>query len=161
MADDGGVKGMSDEEVRARIVALGFGGDHALFERFREMLYRALPAGTRVVLRGSALTGARWADGEPFDAAGPGTSDLDVTLVGSDVRDCWEKDAFYVPGVHTKPLCDGDAGVAPALNPLREALQALVGRPVNFQATSNFVLFARDVLLGQPYHVLIEPGDDA
>ena len=159
MADDGDVKGMSDEEVRERIVALAFGGDHALFERFREMLYLALPAGTRVVLRGSAITGARWADGEPFDAAGPGTSDLDVTLVGTDVKDCWEKEAFYLPGIHTRPLSDADCAAAPALDPLRRALQELVGRPVNFQATSNLVLFARDVLLGQPYHVLVEPGD--
>jgi hypothetical protein len=159
MADDGDVKAMSDEEVRERIVALGFGGDRALFDRFRETLYRALPAGTRVVLRGSALTGARWADGEPFDASGPGTSDLDVTLVGADVKDCWEREAFYVPGIHTRPLCDEDAAVAPALDPLRRALQEMVGRPVNFQATTNLVLFARDVLLGQPYHVLIEPDD--
>ena len=44
-----------------------------------------IPPGTTVVLRGSAVTGIRWKDGAPFDADGPGTSDLDLTLVGSDV----------------------------------------------------------------------------
>ncbi len=32
-----------------------------------------------------AITGSRWEDGAPFDAAGPGTSDLDLTFVGGEV----------------------------------------------------------------------------
>ncbi len=68
----------------------------------------------------------------------------------------WNEDAFYIPALHTKPLCDEDPGVAPALNPLREELQKIAGRPVNFQATANVILFSRDVLFDEPYHTVIE-----
>ena len=46
------------------------------------MLEAALPPDTAAVLRGSAITGQRHGDDAPFDADGPGTSDLDLTLVG-------------------------------------------------------------------------------
>ena len=153
------VKEMTEEQVRERVVQLGFGGDRALFERFLERLHAGLPPGTRILLRGSVITGERWADGQPFDAEGHGTSDLDVTLVGKEVTECWDREALYPLGLHTRPLCDQDTAAAPVLNPLREELQRMVGRPVNFQGTSNPVLFAREVLLGQPYHVLVEPED--
>jgi hypothetical protein len=39
---------------------------------------------------------------------------------------------------------------------LREELQTLAGRPVAFQATSNLVLYARDVLFDEPYCIVIE-----
>jgi hypothetical protein len=68
----------------------------------------------------------------------------------------WNEDAFYIPGLHTMPLCDQEPTIAPALNPLREQLQKLVERPVNFQATSNFILFTRDVLFDEPYYTVIE-----
>ncbi|HEV7842599.1 MAG TPA: hypothetical protein VGO69_02830, partial [Pyrinomonadaceae bacterium] len=99
-------------------------------------------------------------DGAPFDADGHGTSDLDVTLIGSRVMEYWEADAFYIPALHTKPLGDKDPGIATGLNPLREGLQKLVGRPVNFQATSNLILFARDVLMNQPYFTIIEAEEE-
>jgi hypothetical protein len=47
------------------------------------------------------------------------------------------------------------------LNALRESLQQLVGRPVNFQATANLILYARDVLFGEAYYVVVQPGDEA
>jgi hypothetical protein len=47
------------------------------------------------------------------------------------------------------------------LNPLRESLQQLAGRPVTFQATSSLVLYTRDVLLGEPYYVVVPPGEGA
>ena len=100
-------------------------------------------------------------DGAPFDSQGKGTSDLDVTLVGNKVMSEWASDAYYIPGLHTKPLCDSDPDIAPSLNPLRESLQKLVGRPVNFQATSSLVLYTRDVLLGEPYFVVISTGQGA
>ena len=65
-----------------------------------------LPADTSAVLRGSAVTGVRWKDGAPFDADGPGTSDLDLTLVGPDLLGCYSLDGFFVPGVHSKPLSE-------------------------------------------------------
>jgi hypothetical protein len=154
------VKEMTDTETRERIVRLGFDGDRRRFEAFCEKLRAELPKGTGVALRGSVITNERWEDGEPFDADGKGSSDLDLTLVGSKVMECWNEEAFYIPGLHTKPLGDKDPDIAPALNPLRESLQEMAGRPVNIQATSNLVLFARDVLFGQPYFTIIEAGEE-
>ena len=73
----------------------------------------------------------------------------------------WTADGYYIPGQHTKPLCDKDPGIAPSLNELRESLQELVGRPVNFQATSSLVLYSRDILFGEPYYVVVHPEADA
>ena len=151
------VKEMNEQEIRERVLLLGFGGDQGLFMSFCKRLQADLPPGTGVTLRGSVVTNKRWDDGRPLDADGKGTSDLDVTLVGNDVMEYWDKDAFYIPVLHTKPLCDDDPGIAIGLNKLRKDLQSLVGRPVNFQATSNLVLYARDVLFNEPYFTVIEP----
>lgn len=150
------VKEMAEQEIRDRVLLLGFGGDQRLFMAFRKRLEADLPKGTGVALRGSVVTNKRWQDGRPFDADGKGTSDLDVTLVGSSVMEFWDKDAFYIPGLHTKPLCDEEPEVAAGLNKLRKSLQQMVGRPVNFQATANLVLYARDVLFDEPYFTVIE-----
>jgi hypothetical protein len=152
---------MDESEIRSRIVTLAFGGDERLFIAFYRKLQQGLPEGTGIVLRGSVITNKRHEDGTPFDSQGKATSDLDVTLVGSKVMEAWNSDAYYLPGLHTKPLGDKDPDIAPSLNPLRESLQKLVGRPVNFQATSSLVLYGRDVLFGEPYFVVVPPGDDA
>jgi hypothetical protein len=152
---------MDESEVRSRIVTLAFGGDERLFIAFYRKLQQGLPEGTGIVLRGSVITNKRHEDGAPFDSLGKGTSDLDVTLVGSEVMKAWNSDAYYLPGLHTKPLCDKDPDIAPTLNPLRESLQKLVGRPVNMQATSSLVLYGRDVLFGEPYYVVVPAGGDA
>ncbi|HSE24863.1 MAG TPA: hypothetical protein VLB68_24590 [Pyrinomonadaceae bacterium] len=152
---------MSKAELHNRVVTLGFGGDERLFIAFYRKLQQGLPEGTGIVLRGSVVTNKRHEDGQPFDSLGKGTSDLDVTLVGKKVMEAWVADGYYIPGQHTKPLCDKDPDIAPSLNPLREALQKLVGRPVNMQATSSLVLYARDVLFGEPYYVVVEPGEGA
>ncbi len=150
------VKSLSDEQVEERIIRLAFEGDALRFREFCAKLKAGLPEGTGVALRGSVVTNKRWEDGRPFDAGGRGSSDLDVTLVGDKVRQYWREDAYYIPALHTKPLCDEDPGIAPALNPLREELQKLVRRPVNFQATANLILYARDVLFDEPYYTVIE-----
>ena len=152
---------MTENEIRSRIVTLGFSGDERLFIAFYRKLQQGLPEGTGIVLRGSVVTNKRHEDGSPFDSQGRSTSDLDVTLVGSKVMQAWSPDAYYIPSLHTKPLSDKDPDFAPSLNPLRESLQKLVGRPVNFQATSSLVLYGRDVLFGEPYFVVVEPGADA
>jgi hypothetical protein len=144
---------LSKEEIIERIVELGFDGDYGLFEN--------LPAGTGVALRGSVVTNERYEDGRPFDAKGERTSDLDVTLIGEAARALWNDDAYYIPALHTKPLGDKDPEIAPALNPLRVELQEMVGRPVNIQATANFIMFVRDVLLGQPFFMIVEPEETA
>jgi len=151
---------MSEAEIRARVVTLGFGGDERLFIAFYRKLQQELPEGSGIVLRGSVVTNKRHDDGTPFDSQGKGTSDLDVTLVGKTVMEMWNSDAYYIPSLHTKPLSDSDPEIAPALNPLRESLQKLVGRPVNFQATSSLVLYARDVLFGEPHYVVVHTGEE-
>ena len=156
MPETNDAKAMSDEQVEGRIVRLAFDGDALRYREFCAKLKAGLPEGTGVALRGSVVTNKRYEDGEPFDADGRGSSDLDVTLVGDKAMAFWNEDAFYIPGLHTKPLCDEDAGIAPSLNPLREELQKLAGRPVNFQATANLILYARDVLFNEPYITVIE-----
>ena len=152
---------MSENEIRSRILTLAFGGDERLFIAFYRKLQQGLPPGTGIVLRGSVVTNQRHEDGKPFDSQGQGTSDLDVTLVGNKAMQLWDSAAFYLPGLHTKPLCDEDPNIAPGLNSLRESLQELVGRPVNFQATSSLVLYSRDILFGEPYYVVVHPEEDA
>jgi hypothetical protein len=147
---------LTDTELRARVIQLGFGGDQARYERFVSALREALPDDVTVVVRGSAVIGVRWDDGAPFDADGPGTSDLDIALVGGDVLKLWDENAFYIPKLHTAPLNDETAESCPALVPLRRALCKIAGRPVNIQATSSIIQYARDVLFDQPYFTLIE-----
>jgi hypothetical protein len=156
MSEPKNAKNMTDEQIKDRIIRLAFDGDTLRYREFCAKLKSGLPEGTGVALRGSVVTNKRWEDGEPFDADGRGTSDLDVTLIGEKAMAFWNEDAYYIPGLHTKPLNDDDPDIAPALNPLREELQKLAGRPVAFQATSNFILFSRDVLFSEPYCTVIE-----
>ena len=152
---------MTDHEVRSRILRLAFRNDEKLLKGFTEKLRAGVPSGTGIALRGSVVTNEKYKDSRPFDADGEGTSDLDVTLIGNQVMEYWDKDGFYIPKLHTKPLGDLDPAIAPALNPLRMQLQEMVKRPVNFQATANIILYARDVLFDQPYYVLIEADQTA
>ncbi len=146
---------MSEEEMRERVVKLAFGGDESRFREFCDIVRESIPPDTAVVLRGSAVTGYRWKDGTPFDGDGPGTSDLDLTLVGTEILGEYILDGFYLPGVHTKPLSDKDPDIAPSLTPLRERLVKMVNRPVNIQATRDFVMQIRGEWMGQPYLTLI------
>src|SRR5688500_19529577 len=126
---------MSEAEMRERVVKLAFGGDERQLEEFCDIVRGAIPEGTTVVLRGSSGTGERYDDGAPFDADGPGTSDLDLTLVGDEILSYYSiLDGFYLPAVHTKPLSDKDPDIAPGLVKLRDKLMSLVNRPVNIQA---------------------------
>ena len=100
------------------------------FREFCDVLRDALPPDTAAVLRGSSVTGERWEDGAPFDVEGPGTSDLDLTLVGSDVIALFDPEhGFYVPGIHTKPLGEKDPTIAPGLLPLRRRSRGSRGAP--------------------------------
>lgn len=155
------VNDMTDQQIEERITKLAFDGDALRFREFCARLKAGLPEGTGIAFRGSVLTNQRYEDGKPYDSNGRGTSDLDVTLIGSKVMEFWNEDAYYIPALHTKPLCDADPGVAPALNPLREELQKLAGRPVAFQATANFILYTRDVLFKEAYYTLLEPQEAA
>jgi len=158
------IRTLTDDQIRERIIRLGFGGDRERFEMFVQALREALPDDVTVVLRGSAVIGVRWEDGAPFDADGPGSSDLDLTLVGGDMLKLWDEDAFYIPKLHTAPLNDDTPDSCPSLVPLRRALCTITGRAVNIQATASWIQFARDVLMDQPTFTLIDGGkaeDDA
>lgn len=144
---------------RDSVIRLVFGGRAKSFEEFCTTIADAVPPGTIVVLRGSAVTGQRWTDGAPFDADGPGTSDLDVTLVGERAIGLFKLNGFFVPGIHSRPLSDEDPDIAPDLTPLRRKLMAMVRRPVNIQASREIVMQVRGDLLGQPYLILLEKPD--
>jgi hypothetical protein len=150
---------LTETEKRENVIRLAFGGSREHYDEFVRVVREAVPPGTGVVLRGSAVTGERWKDGAPFDADGPGTSDLDLTLVGDEVIGLFKVTGFFVPGVHSRPVSEDDPDIAPDLVPLRERLMKMVGRPVNIQATRDFVMYLRGELIGQPYHTLIGKPD--
>ncbi|MEO6213660.1 MAG: hypothetical protein ABIP65_08545, partial [Vicinamibacterales bacterium] len=111
---------LTDDQKRQNFTRLAFDGSEARYTAFVEVVRAAVPPGTGVVLRGSAVTGVRWKDKAPFDADGQGTSDLDLTLVGGDdVIGLYKVTGFFVPGVHSRPLSDEDPDIAPDLVPLR------------------------------------------
>jgi len=146
---------------RANVVQLVFGGNDQRFKEFCDVIRKAIPPDTSVVLRGSAVTGERWRDGAGFDADGPGTSDLDITLVGDNVIGLFKLTGFFVPGIHSRPLSEEDPDIAPDLIPLREKLMAMTGRPVNIQASREIVIQLRGDVIGQPYLVLVDKNDAA
>jgi hypothetical protein len=147
--------GLSEAEMKGNLVRLAFGDDPARLEEFLEVLRREIPPDTAAVMRGSSVTGKRWNDEAPFDAEGPGSSDLDLTLVGGAVLDYYVPEGFYIAGVHSKPLSDKDPEIAPRLVPLRQRLISMVSRPVDIQGTRDWVMFVREYLMGQPYLTLI------
>jgi len=151
--------GLTDPEKRHNVVRFAFGGDAERFAAFVDAIRMAIPPDTAAVLRGSALTGRRWRDNSAFDADGPGTSDLDLTLVGPDAVALFTITGFFVPGVHSRPLSDDDPDIAPDLLPLRARLMAIAGRPVNIQATRDVVMALRGDLLDQPYLTLVGTPD--
>ncbi len=152
--------GLAEEDKRRTFIDLVFGGDTSRFDAFRTILAEAVPPGTRAIVRGSAVTGFRWNDKAPFDADGPGTSDVDLTLVGADVIGAYKLTGFFVPGVHTRPMGEDDPDIAPAFVELRERLTTFAGRPVNLQASRDWVVYLRGELIGQPYLTLLgDPGD--
>ena len=150
---------LTEAEKRDNVVRLAFNGDPQQLDLFVQLIKDFVPENTGVVLRGSAVTGQRWKDGAAFDADGPGTSDLDLTLVGHKILEYYKVTGFFVPGIHSRPICEGDLDIAPDLLPLREKLMDMVKRPVNIQGTRDFVMYFRGELLGQPYLTLVEKSD--
>ena len=152
-------RALTEAEKRENVIRLAFHNDPARLDAFIQLIKDVIPENTGVVLRGSAVTGFRWKDKAPFDADGPGTSDLDLTLVGSRIIEFYKVTGFFVPGVHSRPLSEEDPDIAPDLVPLRQRLMDMVKRPVNIQGTRDFVMYLRGELLGQPYLTLVEKSD--
>lgn len=142
----------ADAEKLKCVLRLAFANDRAMYDRFCDIVRGAVPEAHAAVLRGSAITGRRYGDGAPFDADGPGTSDLDLTLVGAEVLRYYS--SFWIPGIHSKPLSDTDPDIAPELVPLRKALMDLVKRPVNIQGTRDWLQYFRGDIMEQPYLTL-------
>jgi hypothetical protein len=149
----------TQQDLRDTFIRLVFAGHAGRYDEFCGLVAGVLPDKASAVVRGSAITGQRWKDGAPFDADGPGTSDIDLTLVGAELLSHFSVDGFWVPGIHSRPLSDEDPDIAPTLVPLRERLMALAGRPVNIQATRDVVMAFRGDLLGQPYLTIIGKAD--
>jgi hypothetical protein len=142
------------DTLRARVVRLVFGGDKRRYDEFIHVIGESIPDGVQVILRGSSVTGFKFKTGEPFDHAGPGTSDMDVTFVGGDMVSLFRD--FHIPGVHSAPLSEAHPYASTALFPLRQRLCEMTGRSVNLQATTSLVQFLRDVMMYQPYLVLLD-----
>ena len=149
----------ADADMRARVIRLAFNDDPRRYDQFVRVLRDAVPPDVSVILRGSAVTGRRWEDGAPFDADGPGTSDLDLTLIGGGMVEHF--DTFYIPRLHSVPLSEEHPDASMTFIPLRRALCAIARRPVNIQATSDFVQYLRDIVMTQPYFTVIEKQDEA
>jgi hypothetical protein len=143
--------------LRERVTQLAFGSDRRRFDEFVCAIRDATPPDVEVILRGSAVTGHKWLSTEPFDADGPGTSDLDVTFVGGDMVSLYNE--FHIPHLHSVPLSEEHPSACPTLVELRERLCAMAGRPVNLQATTSLVQFLRDVVMNQPYLILVNKPD--
>jgi hypothetical protein len=149
----------NQETIRERVTRLVFSGDRLRYDEFVRVISEATPDGVEVILRGSAVTGHKFGSDEPFDADGPGTSDLDVTFVGGDMVTLFRE--FHIPEVHSVPLSEEHPFASPALAPLRKRLGAMTQRAVNLQATTSLVQYVRDVTMDQPYLVLLKkPKDD-
>ena len=142
----------TDAEKLQSVLTLAFNNDRVSYDRFCEVVRKSVPEAHAGVLRGSAITGRRYTDGAPFDADGAGTSDLDLTLVGAEVLRYFS--AFWIPGIHSKPLSDQDPDIAPELTPLRRQLIDMVGRPVNIQGTRDWIQYFRGAIMKQPYLTL-------
>jgi hypothetical protein len=158
VASEGESDAGDQDTIRDRVTRLAFAGDPRRYDEFVRVIEDATPAGVEVILRGSAVTGHKWHSDEPFDADGPGTSDLDVTFVGGDMVSLYRD--FHIPGLHSAPLSEAHPFASPALGPLRKQLCEMTGRPVNLQATTSLVQFVRDVVMDQPYLVLLKKPDD-
>jgi hypothetical protein len=146
-----------DDSVAAAALARAFGDRADRLGEFLAALRRGLPDDTAILLRGSAVNGASYESGRPFDAKGPGTSDLDVVVIGETVGDLWVEEARLLGGVNSLPLCDGEEWVAPTLDPARREAQAIVGRPVSIQSMAQWFLDLRAAVQDQAYMSLDMP----
>jgi hypothetical protein len=159
IVDDEVREELTDDQKRHNVVRLAFQGQVDRFDAFCRAIEEVVPPGTEVILRGSAVTGRRWRDNASFDEDGPGTSDLDLTLVGDAALAFYKVTGFFIPGIHSRPLSDRDPEIAPDLVPLRRTLMGMVGRPVNIQATRELVRRLRGDLFGQPYLTLFKKSE--
>jgi hypothetical protein len=159
VATDAGIVEPGDEpaDLLAGAIERGFGGDPRRLADFVDILQASVPADTAIALRGSTVMGYAYRDGSAFDAAGPGTSDLDLVLIGDEALQLWVPEARLLGGVNTLPLNDEAHWVAPSLDGPRREAQAIARRPLSIQAMARWFLDLRVVLQAQEYVVLAGP----
>ncbi|HTH52125.1 MAG TPA: hypothetical protein VL501_09340 [Pyrinomonadaceae bacterium] len=151
---------LTDEEKRENVIRYAFGGNSERFEEFCRVLAERLPPETAVVIGGSSVTGHNYLEGAPFDAEGPGTSDLDLYMIGEAATQFFTLNGFWIPGIHSHPIKDGDEEIAPGLKEFRNELKRIAGREVTLQATQNFFYWFREKMLGQTYLTLVGELDE-
>src|SRR5687768_15331162 len=98
---------LSYEQKRENAIRLAFNRDAGRFDEFCRALAENIPPKTAAVLGGSSITGYSY-KGKPFDADGPLTSDLDITLVGPEAIEYFSLEGFWIPGIHSHPVKEGD-----------------------------------------------------
>ena len=109
---------------------LAFGGDCSRYDEFCRVVREAIPEGTGVVLRGSAVTGRAVEGRRAVRRRRPGHQrPRPDARRRRGHRAVQASTGFFVPGVHSRPLSEEDPDIAPDLVPLRERLMAMVGRP--------------------------------
>ena len=146
-----------DASIADAALARVFGDRPGDLGPFLDALRGGLPAETALFLRGSAVNGASYETGRPFDARGPHTSDLDLVVVGEAAGGLWVDEAKLLGGINTLPLCDGSEWVAPSLDPARRRAQTIVERPVSVQSMAIWFLDLRAAVQGQSYISLDPP----
>ena len=154
---------LTDDEMRENAIRLAFDGDRERFEQFCKVLEQNIPPETAAVLGGSSVMGHSY-EGDAYDAEGPRSSDLDIYLIGNAAIEYFSLDGFWIPGIHSHPIEDGDEEIAPGLKPLRHRLKEIAGREVTIQASQSFYYWFREKWLGQPYLLLagsLGEDDDA
>jgi hypothetical protein len=153
---------LTDDDKRANAIRFAFNGDEKRFEEFCRVLAENIPPKTAAVLGGSSISGYSY-QGQRFDAEGPMTSDLDITLVGPEAIEYFSLEGFWIPGIHSHPVKEGDDDIGgPKLKKLRHKLSAIAGgRPVTIQASRDFYYRMREEWLGQPYLTLVGKVDEA
>lgn len=134
----------------AGVVERAFNSDPDRLGSFLSPLLEALPAETAIHLRGSAVMGESFNSHRPFDAAGPGTSDLDLVITGPNVMALFDQSGFYLPAVNSLPLNDENPWVSPALDRARRQAQQVARRPVCIQAMAEWFLDLREKAQGTP-----------
>ena len=134
---------------------LAFQGSEERLDEFVAVVRDAIPPDTGVVLRGSAVTGRRWKDGAEFDAEGPGTSDLDLTLVGDEVIGLYKVTGFFLPGIHSRPISKDDPDIAPDLDAAARAADGDGAAPGQHPGDARL----RDVCAGRAARPAVSRAD--
>ena len=114
-AEDTVRAGLGEAEMRDNVIRLAFGGDPRRLRGVLRGVLRRHAAGHGGRAAGQRRDRRAHGDHAPFDADGPGTSDLDLTLVGA----------------RSSPSTRSTASTSPASTPSRSARRTRTSRPTS------------------------------